>query len=203
MVTQAPETRIVDNYRVACDGGEGALGRASLQAIAMDEATLSGKPILELLEQVSIDFNREALADLEANLIRRRSFRDVVISLSVDSRAAWFSISGRPVYDARNRFAGYRGVMADVTEARQAQARAAQEAERARRMSRRQRIGEIAGNDIGQAAVGRQPAEGVSKRGRQAHCPAPSGANHRDQRMMLVVSCNISSTVCTTRALEE
>ena len=26
MVTQAPETRIVDNYRVACDGGEGALG---------------------------------------------------------------------------------------------------------------------------------------------------------------------------------
>ncbi|HKL64559.1 MAG TPA: zinc-finger domain-containing protein [Roseovarius sp.] len=26
MVTQAPETRIVDDYRVACDGGEGALG---------------------------------------------------------------------------------------------------------------------------------------------------------------------------------
>jgi len=26
MVTQAPETRIVDTYRVACDGGEGALG---------------------------------------------------------------------------------------------------------------------------------------------------------------------------------
>ena len=26
MVTEAPETRIVDNYRVACDGGEGALG---------------------------------------------------------------------------------------------------------------------------------------------------------------------------------
>ncbi len=26
MVTQAPEIRIVDSYRVACDGGEGALG---------------------------------------------------------------------------------------------------------------------------------------------------------------------------------
>ena len=26
MVTQAPETRIVDTWRVACDGGEGALG---------------------------------------------------------------------------------------------------------------------------------------------------------------------------------
>ena len=26
MVTQAPETRIVDSYRVACDGGDGALG---------------------------------------------------------------------------------------------------------------------------------------------------------------------------------
>ena len=26
MVTEAPETRIVDSYRVACDGGEAALG---------------------------------------------------------------------------------------------------------------------------------------------------------------------------------
>ncbi|HKL55513.1 MAG: zinc-finger domain-containing protein [Roseovarius sp.] len=26
MVTKAPETRIVDSYRIACDGGEGALG---------------------------------------------------------------------------------------------------------------------------------------------------------------------------------
>ncbi|EAP78439.1 MULTISPECIES: zinc-finger domain-containing protein [Roseovarius] len=26
MVTAVPETKIVDSYRVACDGGEGALG---------------------------------------------------------------------------------------------------------------------------------------------------------------------------------
>ncbi|UYV37605.1 zinc-finger domain-containing protein [Rhodobacteraceae bacterium D3-12] len=26
MTTQAPETKIVDSYRVCCDGGEGALG---------------------------------------------------------------------------------------------------------------------------------------------------------------------------------
>ena len=26
MVTQAPEIRYVDSYRVACDGGEGSLG---------------------------------------------------------------------------------------------------------------------------------------------------------------------------------
>jgi uncharacterized Zn-finger protein len=26
MTIQAPETKIVDSYRVACDGGEGALG---------------------------------------------------------------------------------------------------------------------------------------------------------------------------------
>ncbi|MBZ0123045.1 MAG: zinc-finger domain-containing protein [Roseovarius sp.] len=26
MVTKAPETRIADSYRIACDGGEGALG---------------------------------------------------------------------------------------------------------------------------------------------------------------------------------
>ncbi len=26
MVTQAPETRVVDSFRIACDGSEGALG---------------------------------------------------------------------------------------------------------------------------------------------------------------------------------
>lgn len=26
MITPAPETRIVESYRIACDGGEGALG---------------------------------------------------------------------------------------------------------------------------------------------------------------------------------
>jgi len=26
MTTEAPETKIVDSYRIACDGGEGALG---------------------------------------------------------------------------------------------------------------------------------------------------------------------------------
>ena len=26
MATEAPETKIVDSYRIACDGGEGALG---------------------------------------------------------------------------------------------------------------------------------------------------------------------------------
>ena len=33
MITPAPQTKIVDSYRVACDGGEGALGhpRAWLQ----------------------------------------------------------------------------------------------------------------------------------------------------------------------------
>ncbi len=26
MTTQAPETKIVDSYRISCDGGDGALG---------------------------------------------------------------------------------------------------------------------------------------------------------------------------------
>lgn len=38
MTTQAPETKIVTSYRIACDGGEGALGhpRVWLQ-ISKDE----------------------------------------------------------------------------------------------------------------------------------------------------------------------
>lgn len=38
MTTKAPETKIVDTYRVACDGGEGALGHPRVWLMISEDA---------------------------------------------------------------------------------------------------------------------------------------------------------------------
>ena len=65
-------------------------------------------PALNMTEE---DWARHR-ADLEAH----REFRDLVIQRPLpDGAERWVSTSGRPVYDARGRFTGYRGVGRDIT----------------------------------------------------------------------------------------
>lgn len=53
-----------------------------------------------------------------AQLEARRPFRDFVLRRpDRDGREHWVSISGEPMFDAEGRFAGYRGVGRDVTDA--------------------------------------------------------------------------------------
>src|SRR5262252_7328486 len=52
-----------------------------------------------------------------ATLERREPFRDFVYQVRhVDGTLGFVSISGKPVWDAEGRFAGYRGVARDITE---------------------------------------------------------------------------------------
>ncbi|WP_423822318.1 EAL domain-containing protein [Salinisphaera sp. SPP-AMP-43] len=95
------------------------------EAIAQNGTDLAGQTVEQVLSDRATDGNTEALAELNAHLANRRAFRDVVVPQSLDSQTYWLSVSGRPVYDRRDRFVGYRGVMADITVARLAQARAA------------------------------------------------------------------------------
>ena len=51
MATQAPDTQIVDQYRIACDGGEGALGHPRVwlqipQDLGMVECPYCDKQII-------------------------------------------------------------------------------------------------------------------------------------------------------------
>ncbi|MGE7369027.1 putative bifunctional diguanylate cyclase/phosphodiesterase [Neorhizobium sp. NPDC001467] len=50
-----------------------------------------------------------------------KSFRDHVVSLVVDGVPRWFSVSGRAVTNELGAIVGHRGVMSDVTSAKQAE----------------------------------------------------------------------------------
>ena len=56
-----------------------------------------------------------------AQLERHEPFRDFEMQrLRPDGTSVWLSISGEPVFDARGRFKGYRGVGRDITERKRA-----------------------------------------------------------------------------------
>jgi PAS domain S-box-containing protein len=61
---------------------------------------------------------REHMATVE----RREPFRDFVYQVRrADGSLGFVSISGKPVFDAEGRFAGYRGVARDITERKRAE----------------------------------------------------------------------------------
>ncbi len=56
-----------------------------------------------------------------AGLDARKPFRDFeYMRTRADGTLSWFSVSGVPVYDSENRFAGYRGTSRDISEVRRA-----------------------------------------------------------------------------------
>jgi len=62
-------------------------------------------------------------ADLAGLLADQKPFRDVVISVQVNDEIRWWSLTAKPTHTAGGVFTGFRGVGADVTQARQDQER--------------------------------------------------------------------------------
>jgi len=63
-----------------------------------------------------VNLSEEDWAAHRALLERREEFRDLLLERrSPDGRVHWATISGRPLYDAQGRFAGYHGTGRDVT----------------------------------------------------------------------------------------
>ncbi|WP_231499489.1 bifunctional diguanylate cyclase/phosphodiesterase [Caulobacter sp. UNC358MFTsu5.1] len=65
----------------------------------------------------------EGLSNLGGLLIDQKAFRDVVVSVLVGDELHWWALSGKPIHDLDGAFAGFRGVGADVTQARKDQER--------------------------------------------------------------------------------
>ena len=115
------EQRFRDYAETASDwfwatGPDHAFTHFSEQAgFGIDWGTLIGKRRWDVAADVASEPEhwREHMAALE----RREPFRDFVYQVRrVDGTLGFVSISGKPVWDAEGRFAGYRGVARDITE---------------------------------------------------------------------------------------
>ena len=93
------------------------------EAFGCEAGFIAGRPLQELLSMHSAAGHGHSLAVLARQIAGGRSFRDIVVAGQVDGTPRWWVVSGRPQTDAAGGICGYRGVMADVTEAKQAQAR--------------------------------------------------------------------------------
>src|SRR5499427_9112998 len=118
---QESEQRFRDYAETASDwfwatGPDHAFTYVSEQAVfGRDWGTLSGKCRWDVAADVASEPEhwRQHMATLE----RREPFRDFVYQVRhVDGTLGFVSISGKPVWDAEGRFAGYRGVARDITE---------------------------------------------------------------------------------------
>ena len=60
-----------------------------------------------------------------AAIAARAPFRNQVVAVRTGGRAIWWRLTGKPVHDAAGAFTGYRGLGADITASREAEARIA------------------------------------------------------------------------------
>jgi diguanylate cyclase (GGDEF)-like protein/PAS domain S-box-containing protein len=62
-------------------------------------------------------------ATLPGLLADQKAFRDVVVSVTVAGEIHWWALTAKPIHDLDGAFAGFRGVGADITQARKDQER--------------------------------------------------------------------------------
>lgn len=90
---------------------------------SLDPAWFKGRSFAELIDGANDPEHASLfLADLED----RRPFREFIFRMDLGrGRFRWIKASGKPLFDAEERFLGYRGTASDITLAREAEGRAA------------------------------------------------------------------------------
>jgi diguanylate cyclase (GGDEF)-like protein len=96
-----------------------------VQALARPGDAIRGVALGQLLVDDGSPENAEARRTLRDSAVARTAFRDIIVPFNIAGAQRWWALSGRPVYDGHGAFLGYRGVCADITPAKQAEARIA------------------------------------------------------------------------------
>lgn len=95
-------------------------------AAGVDKTVLLGRPMSDLCGAAEGPMG--PVAALSALFSEQKAFRDVTVSIGVGAdgqtrQTHWWSLSAKPVHDLNGDFTGFRGVGADITQAREDQAR--------------------------------------------------------------------------------
>lgn len=85
----------------------------------------SGYSIMEVgRDLISLFESNDARNVLALSLVRKQSFRDLVLMVRTKNETRWWSLSGKPVH-SEGRYVGFRGVASDVTQSKQIEDRIA------------------------------------------------------------------------------
>ena len=75
----------------------------------------------DILAEIVMPDSRIDLARMVELVAERKSFRDIMLHVSLSGQERWWLISGKPSYDHHNNFTGYRGVGSDSTDKKRAE----------------------------------------------------------------------------------
>ncbi len=93
------------------------------QAFGLPARLLLQRSFIELLYNLvppEDAVGEAALTNLTSNLRMGQPFRDLELPVEVNQEIRWWSLTAKPLFDERGRAAGWRGVGADITQARKA-----------------------------------------------------------------------------------
>jgi diguanylate cyclase (GGDEF)-like protein/PAS domain S-box-containing protein len=90
------------------------------KGVGCTRSELLGRPVqsLFILERDEDDPRERTLPLI---LSARKTFSDLQVRAAIENEEIWWSISGRPQFDAQGEFLGYRGNGSDITALRQSQ----------------------------------------------------------------------------------
>jgi len=92
-------------------------------AIGHSASNLAGSLLTDVLADAFTAKNTESLVSFRQKLEEKRPFRDHIVPTAVLGLPRWFCVSATPTLTADGTFAGFRGVMSDVTTSEQAEQR--------------------------------------------------------------------------------
>ncbi|MEO8278414.1 MAG: EAL domain-containing protein [Ideonella sp.] len=100
-----------------------------VEALSTTEGRLRRCGLVEtMLRHLPLDEPDACVNRLAAKIAAGRPYRDLTLPVQTANGARWWSVTAKPLLDATGQIEGWRGVVADVTQARQSHAKLEQQA---------------------------------------------------------------------------
>ncbi len=97
------------------------LSHTAAEKLGWEESEAIGKPLGELFTSEQDDDPDRAERPLAFLLSARNSISQLPVRLAIEGQEVWWEIAGKPQFDAKQRFTGYRGSAKDITSSRESQ----------------------------------------------------------------------------------
>jgi diguanylate cyclase (GGDEF)-like protein len=89
------------------------------EAFARSKSSLEGISLVELIRSTFMSSAREAVEAhdfLQLRFATRQAFRDQIVPVVVDTELRWWSLTAKPLFNAKRIHVGWRGVGSDITD---------------------------------------------------------------------------------------